>query len=188
VPKLDGGDKNAAYFDVEFQPGQVRWAKAGGEDIRAKIGPQQKAWLCSNWRVEIGSLPCTKVASIDSFTWKCSAVADDLGMFRESVYSPAAVTVPSIKMAISYVDHDAWSKAAKSWFIDGKHLESDEMTGRIVFLGPDMKEELGEIELQNVGFQSFKDEDSEGGSDKIKRFNVELYVEKMKFKINKYDM
>jgi hypothetical protein len=56
-----------------------------------------------------------------------------------------------------------------------------------VFLGPNMKDELGEIELQNVGFKKFSDDDSEANSEKIKRFNVELYVEKMIFKINEYD-
>jgi hypothetical protein len=40
VPKLDGSSKDAAYFDVGFECERVRWAKGGGEDIRAKIGPQ----------------------------------------------------------------------------------------------------------------------------------------------------
>jgi hypothetical protein len=56
-----------------------------------------------------------------------------------------------------------------------------------VFLDPNMKDELGEITLTNVGFKKFSDDDAEANSEKIKRFNVELYVEKMKFKINSYD-
>ena len=91
--------------------------------------------------------------------------------------------MPDLKLAISYADHDAWAQAApKKWFVDGHHLEADEMTGRIVFLGPNMKDELGEIELKNVGFKKFSDDDAEANSEKIKRFNVELYVEKMTFK------
>ena len=187
VPKLSGDSKDAAYFDIEWECEQVRWAKGGGEDIRGKIGPIQKAWLCSNFKVEIGSLPCNRVASVDSFTWKCAVTADQIGIFREPTKHPAKVTVPDIKLAISYADHDAWAQAAKKWFVDGHHLESDEMNGRIVFLGPDMKEELGEIELHNVGFKSFKEDDLEANSEKVKRFNPELYVEKMVFKINKYD-
>src|ERR1700709_2704053 len=62
-PKLDGASKDAAYFDVEFDTEQVRWAKGGGEDIRGKVGPKQKAWLCSNFRVEIGGLPCDRIAT-----------------------------------------------------------------------------------------------------------------------------
>jgi hypothetical protein len=187
VPKLDGSSKDAAYFDVEFEAEQVRWTKGGGEDIRGKIGPKQKAWLCSNFRVEIGSLPCSRVATVDTFTWKCSVAPDQIGIFREPTKHPAKVTVPEIKLSISSADHDPWAQAAKKWFVDGHHLEGDEMTGRIVFLDPNMTDEIGEIELQNVGFKKFSDEDSEANSEKIKRFNVELYVEKMRFKINSYD-
>jgi hypothetical protein len=187
VPKLDGSSKDAAYFDVEFEAEQVRWSKGDQSDIRGKIGPKQKAWLCSNFRVEIGSLPCSRVATVDTFTWKCSVAPDQIGIFREPTKHPAKVTVPEIKLSISSADHDAWAQAAKKWFVDGHHLEGDEMTGRIVFLDPNMTDEIGEVELQNVGFKKFSDEDSEANSEKIKRFNVELYVEKMKFKINSYD-
>ena len=40
----------------------------------------------------------------------------------------------------------------------------------------------------NVGFKKFSDDDAEANTEKIKRFNVELYVEKMAFNISKYDL
>jgi len=187
VPKLDGSSKDAAYFDIEFEAEQVRWSKGGGEDIRGKIGPKQKAWLCSNFRVEISGLPCDRIASVDSFTWKCSVSADQIGIHREHTKHPAKVTVPDLKFSISHADHDAWAQAAKKWFVDGHHREEHEHNGRIVFLDPDMSKELGEITLQNVGFKKFGHEDSEANSEKIKRFTVEMYVEKMLFKLNDYD-
>lgn len=187
VPKLDGSSKDACYFDIEFEAEKVRWAKAGGEDIRGKIGPKQKAWLSSNFRVEIGSLPCHRVATVDSFTWKCSVTADQIGIFREPTKHAAKVTVPDIKLGISMADYQPWADAAKAWFVDGQHLESNEMQGRIVFLGPDMKAELGDIELQNVGFKKFSKQDFEANGEKIARFDVELYVEKMKFNLKEYD-
>jgi hypothetical protein len=187
VPKLDGSSKDAAYFDVEFDAERVQWSKAGGEDIRAQIGPKQKAWLCSNFRVEIGDLPCNRVASVDSFTWKCSVAQDQVGIFREPTKHPAKVTVPDIKLSISQADYQPWADAARKWFIAGEHKEENEMTGRIVFLDPNMKDELGEITLLNVGFKKFSKDDFEANSEKIARFSVELYVEKMEFKINQYD-
>ena len=187
VPKLDGASKDAAYFDIEWEAEQVRWAKGGGEDIRGKIGPKQKQWLCSNFRVEIGGLPCNRVATVDSFTWKCAVATDMVGIFVENTKHPAKVTVPDVKLSISYADHQAWADAAKKWFIDGARTEADEMTGRITFLGPNMQTELGHVELQNVGFKKFSDEDAEANTEKIKRFNVELYVEKMTFFLNEYD-
>jgi hypothetical protein len=187
VPTLDGSSKDAAYFDVEFEPEKVRWSKGGGEDIRSKLGPKQKAWLCSNFRFELGGLPTQRVAKIDSFTWKCSVTPDQIGIHREPTKHPAKVTVPDIKVSISYADHQAWADWAKRWFVDGHHLEGDELNGRIVFLGPDMTKELGEITLENVGLKSFSDDDMEANSEKIKRFTAELYVEKMKFGIKEYD-
>jgi len=143
--------------------------------------------LCSNFRVELGALPCSRIASVDSFTWKCAIAADMIGIFREPTKHPAKVTVPDLKFGISMADYQAWADSAKKWFVDGNHKENDEMEGRIVFLDPNMKDELGEISLQNVGFKKFSKEDSEANSEKIARFNVELYVEKMVFKINQYD-
>jgi len=187
VPKLDGSSKDAAYFDVEFEAETVRWSKGDGSDVRGKIGPIQKAWLCSNFRIEIGSLPCNRIATVDSFTWSCKVSSDQIGIVREPTKHPAMVTVPDLKLSISSADHDAWAQAAKKWFVDGHHLETDEMTGSITFLGPDMVQELGRIELQNVGFKKFSDEDMEANSEKIKRFHVVLYVEHMKFHIQAYD-
>lgn len=191
VPKLDGSSKDAAYFDVTFEPEIVRWEQAKGEDIRANaIGAKQKAWLCSNFRVEIGdgkTLPCSRIASVDSFTWKCAIAADQIGIHREPTKHPAKVTVPDLKLSISMADHQPWADAAKKWFVDGFHEEGDETGGRIVFLGPDMKKELGEIQLDRVGFKKFSKDDLEANSEKIARFSVELYVEKMKFVINEYD-
>ncbi len=197
VPKLDGSSKEAAYFDIAFDPEQVRWSKGGGEDIRAKLGPKQKAWLCSNFAFELGSLPAKRVASIESFTWKCSCTPDQLGAFIEPTKHPAKVTVPDLKIAVSYADHQPWADWAKSWFVDGHHLERDELEGRIVFMGPDMKQEIGYINLHNVGLKSFGDstytndsqqeETNAANSEKIKRFSPEFYVEKMEFHIKDYD-
>jgi hypothetical protein len=190
IPKLDGSSKDAAYFDITIEPERVRWAKGGGEDIRANVGPKQKAWLFSNFRVEIGDgkvLPCSRIASVDSFTWKCAIAADQIGINREPTKHPAKVTVPDLKLSISMADHQPWADAARKWFVDGHHEENDETTGRIVFLGPDMKKELGEINLERVGFKKFSKDDLEANSEKIARFSVELYVEKMTFKLNEFD-
>jgi hypothetical protein len=187
VPKLDGSSKDAAYFDIEFEAEEVKWAKSSGEVLKGKIGPKQKAWLCSNFKVEIGGLPCDRVSTVDSFTWKCAVASDQIGIHRLPTKHPAKVTIPDIKLSISYADHAAWAEAAHKWFVLGNHEEKDEMTGRIVFLGPDMAKELGSIDLMGVGFKKFSDDDAEANSEKIKRFNVELYVEGMKFNIQYSD-
>ncbi|MBA3459259.1 MAG: phage tail protein [Deltaproteobacteria bacterium] len=187
VPKLSGDSKDAAYFDIEFEPERVKWSKGGGEIIQGKLGQKQKQWLCSNFRIEVGKLPTTRVASIDSFTWKCAIAPDQLGGFNESTKHPAKVTTPDLKLAISYADHQAWADWAYSWFIGGNRKESDEVDGAIIFLGPNLKDELGRIDLKHIGIKKFSDDDAEANSEKIKRFNVELYCEKMVFNMKEVD-
>lgn len=188
VPKLEGSAKVGAYFDIEFEPERVRYAKAGGEVIKGDVGEKQKSWLTSNYRVEgFAGLPLDRVASVDSFTWKCAIVQDQVGITREATKHPAKVTVPDIKLSISMADYAPWAAAAKKWFIDGHHLESDEMEGRIVFLGPNMSDELGSIDLKNVGFKKVSRQALEANSEKIARFDVEFYVEKMIFDIKHFN-
>ena len=184
IPKLDGSSKEAAYFDLEWEVESVRWLKGDGSDIRTRIGPKQKAWLASNFRFEMGSLPCNRVATIDSFTWKRTVVPTRTG---EPIKRSAKVTVPNIKIEVSMADFDQWAEAARKWFIDGQHSENDEMSGAIVFLGPDLKAELGRVMLKNCGFAKFAHGAFEASSEGIARFSVEFYVESMEFVLKEWD-
>lgn len=186
-PKLDGSSKDGLYLDVEFDAEQVRWAKGDNSDIRGQYGTKQKAWLAANFRFEMGSLACSRVASIDAFTWKCAVAADQIGIFREPTKHPAKVTVPDVKVSVSMADYEAWAGPAKKWFVDGEHLAGNEMQGAIVLLGPDMKKEIGRVELKNCGFKKFSKQTLEANSEKIARFDVEFYVEGMTFHLTEFD-
>jgi len=186
-PKMDGSSKDAMYLDVEFEAEQVRWAKGDGSDIRGKYGTKQKAWLCSNFRFEMGGLPCSRVATVDAFTWKCAVASDQIGIFREPTKHAAKVTVPDLKVSVSMADYDQWQQAAKSWFIDGNHLAGNEMQGSLVLLGPNMKDTIGTVEFKNCGFKKFSKQTLEANSEKIARFDAEFYVEGMTFKLDEFD-
>jgi hypothetical protein len=183
-PKLDGSSKDAAYFDFEWEAETVRWLTGDNSDIRNSVMPKQKAWLSSNFRFEMGGLPCNRVATIDSFTWKCSVVTERAGT---PVKRSANVTVPNIKVEVSVADHDAWAEAARRWFIEGRHNESDEMIGAIVFLNPDMKSELGRVSLKNCGFVKFARAALEANSEAVARFTAEFYVEDMEFVLKEFE-
>jgi hypothetical protein len=186
-PKMDGAAKDAMYLDVEFDAEQVRWAKGDGSNIQGKYGTKQKAWLAANFRFEMGSLPCSRVATVDAFTWKCAVAQDQIGIFREPTKHAAKVTIPDLKVSVSMADYDAWAGPAKSWFVDGNHLAKDEMQGALVLLGPDMKAEIGRVEFKNCGFKKFSKQTLEANSEKIARFDVEFYVEGMTFALKEFD-
>jgi hypothetical protein len=187
TPKFDGGDKTACYFTVGMKPERVRYVPGDKKDIRSPIGGAQKHYLCSNFRLELSGLPCDRVATVDAMELKCGTATDDIGINRESTLHPTAVTVPDLKVSWSYADFTDIEKDARAWFVEGHHLEENEKHGRLVMLGPDMKEEIAEIILGNVGWKSFKGDDREGASDKLLRCSGEFYVETMSLNIKKYD-
>lgn len=186
-PALKGDSKDAIYLDVSFQPEICRWTKGDNKDIRGNYGTKQKAWLASNFKVEIGGLPCNRIASVDAFEWKCEVSPDDIGEKRESTYHPAKVVTPDLSFSISMADYDAWQQAATKWFINGEHLAANEMQGSITLLGPDMKKEVGRITLHNMGFKKFAKEPFEAGKNAIARFKSDFYCEGITFEMAETD-
>ena len=183
LPRLDASTKDAGAFEIEFAPGRVRVAKGDGSDIRATLGARQQPWLCSSFRFELGTLPCARVASIESFTWLCTPTA-------ATVFQPSGgptITVPDLRLSISAADYDAWAQAAEHWFIDGQHGAVDERDGLITFLTPDLQTPLGTIALGNVGFRRFSPLPPPGGGDALYRFTVDLYVERMSLHLLQYE-
>lgn len=188
IPALDGSSKEPAYMTVKFDPERIRYSKRSGEKLKGKIGSATKKWLCSNWRFELGSLPTSRVAKIDSFTWKQAVIKDEVGQFREPTKHPAKVEVPNLKLTISMADIEPWRMWHQSFIIDGKCAEEDELTGSITFLGPDLKEELAEIQLDHVGLISLQQAKQEANKEEVARFEVELYVEQMNFEYKVRDL
>jgi len=82
---------------------------------------------------------------------------------------------------------DAWSQAARAWFIDARHLEGDARDGVITLLTPDLQTPLGEIVLGNVGFKRFSPLPAADGSDALYRFTVDLYVERMSLRLVQFE-
>jgi len=180
-PKCDGSSKEPAYFDFEWEAESVRWRKGDNSDIRTSVAPAQKQWLCSNFRFEMGGLPTSRVATIDSFAWNYLLAPAQPGELSKH---PGRVTIPNITVEVSMADYDAWAEAARKWFIDGQHEDNDEMAGAIVFLAADMKTELGRVTLRHCGFAKFIRGTFEAGGDKIARFSCEFYVEEMEFALS----
>lgn len=179
-PALDASGKDAVYLEVEVDAERVRIAPANGK-IQGQYGTKQKAWLAPNFRLDISGLPCDRVSKIEAMTWKCSVSTDHVGIFREHSKVPAKVTIPNLKFSVSANDFKDWSDRAKSWFVDGNHLEKDHMQGSITLLGPGMKETMARLELHNLGFKAVKMPALEANGEKASRIEVEMYMEGLTF-------
>lgn len=183
VPAMDGSNKDAGYFTIELDPRIIRYEKGSGAKITGEEKVGSKKWLCSNFRLEIDGLPTDRVAKIDSFSWEQKVVKDEVGLFREPMKEPAALTVPNLKLTISMADYWQWYEWFKSFVIDGKCTDDDEKKGALTFLGPDLAEELGAITFDHLGIISLEQEAVEANSENVARFTVELYCESMFFDV-----
>jgi phage tail-like protein len=183
IPKLDGSSKEAGYIDVEWESENVLHTPGKGEDIKGDYGTKQKQWTPSMFKFDLAGLTdaCKRVATIDSFTWKQAVVTDQIGAQRIMTKHPAKVTVPDVKITLSAADFEPWRAWAQAWFQDGKCLASDHKDGTITFLSPDMKTEIGHIELKQCGLKKVTAPSLEANKEEVARVTVELFVEEMKF-------
>lgn len=182
VPALDAASKDSAYLTVGFRGEEITMQKGDNADLKGVLNTKQKAWLCSNFRVEIGGLPCARVSKIDSFTIKQNVVDDAVGSMRINCIEPSQIEIPNLKLTISAADLEPWAKWFDDFVIKGNNGQDKELNGAIEFLDPSMSRVLGTVNLMNVGIFSMAQQKQEKG-DKINSFVVELYVEKMAFDI-----
>jgi T4-like virus tail tube protein gp19. len=181
IPALDAASKDPAYLTVSFSPEYTRDAKASGKLAPEKT-PTQKAFLPSNFRLELDGLDCSKVSKIDSFTVKQTVATDDIGDARDMQKEPGKLEVPNLRVAVAEVAAATWSAWFEDFVIKGNNDDAHEKSGAIVFLAPNRKDELGRVILHNVGIFALR---HEAATEKISHVVAELYCEQMELQVGK---
>lgn len=178
IPAMDGGSKDGGFFTVKFQPERIEYQKGDDADLKGVVNGKQKRWLCSNFRLRIGNLDCTKVNKIDAITIKQGVVNDAVGEMREDSWEPSKLEIPNLKVTLAASHAQTWIDWHKSFVIDGKCSQDDELSGAIEFLSPDGVT-MGSLDLFQCGIFSLQAEKLEANKDAIARMTAELYVERM---------
>ena len=152
---MDGSSKDAGYFTIKFDPEEITYAKGDGAVVQDGVNTKQKAWLCSNFRVRVGKLPCARVASVDAFTIKQGTGKEGTG-----------IEFPNLKIRFSAADAAAWQDWFNEFVVQGRNGQDKELDGAIEFLDPALKEVLGSVELSQIGIFSLGPEKQEAGSER----------------------
>jgi len=161
-PTLDRSSRKQGYLIVKVKAEKVRLEKT--KNIEHKLNTDPKLWQASNFRVEMGGLPCKFVSVIESLSIKYT---------MGNGTTPTKVEIPNIKFTISTADWGAW----ENWYnaTRGSIKKSKELSGSITFMSPDMKTELSEINVSEVRLVSLRKK--RGG----RFFEAELSVSEMNF-------
>ena len=170
-PALDAARKEPAYMTIKIHAENVIHKKGDGKMVEGQIAPATKKWQSSNFKVDIGDLPCSRVSKVSSLTWKQGVAKDEVGRSRERTGH-----VNNLKITLPMQDWNAW----ENWMTRSLLSSEGETTGSITFLGPDMTESYT-IELLNVGIIAMSAEKATTNSDRLQTFVVELQINETDF-------
>jgi hypothetical protein len=157
VPALDATAKDPAYIAVSLACDKVTPVKPTGQVVQ---GQKQKAWIPSNYVFEIDGANTKRVASIDSFTWKCRLASN--GSFGIEI-DDIAVTFPK-------EDLSSWQQ----WYNNLVGGEADERDGALTLIGADDGAVVTFV-LSNLGLYRLRP--AQGAAGRIK---AEMYCERMR--------
>lgn len=178
-PALDAAAKTPAQLTVKVAPESIARTKASG-NLKAGAAQKQKAWLVSNFRFELDGLDAKMVSKIDAFTVKQTMATDDVGDVRDFQREPGQVEFPNLRVTLAESSAQSWRDWFDDFVVKGNNGDEREKNGAIVFLDAARKQELGRIELKNVGIFALRRPLSTG--EQIARVIAELYVESMELK------
>ena len=182
IPECNGSSKDPAYLTLKYAPEYTRYKKASGKVTGEINGLNQKAWLPSNFRLEIAGLDCTKVNKIEAMTVKQTTTTDDIGDARDNQKEPGKLEFPALKVTFSEGTAQTWLDYFKSFVIDGNCHEDQEKSGSLTFLTANREKPLATVSFFNMGIYKIVPDKSEANDDKIKRVSAELYCERMELK------
>lgn len=180
IPDLDATCKDRAFLTVKFNPEEITYMDGDKSVIAGVINTRNKQWLCSNFRMRLGDLPCQHVSRIDSFTIRQGIVPETSGDFRVSGRAVAKLEIPNLKVTFSASDSKPWAAWFDEFVVKGRNTQDKELSGVIELLDPGGTEVLGAIDLHQVGIFSLSPEKSEEAhTAETSHYVAELYVERM---------
>ncbi len=180
-PALDGAAKEPAYMKVKIQPEYVRLRKVNGDEkLKGALGPKQKMWVASSFRLNIDGIDEAKYANkIEAFTIKQGIKKLYTGVERFPQVEPTKLEFPNIVGTISLEYADKLLEWHEQYTMKGRQYPSGQKTGSIEFLSPQRDKTLFSLNLYDVGLTSLQILQSQANQDQIKRVKFELYVGRM---------
>lgn len=183
VPALDTGSKDSAFFTLVLEPREILYKEGDASNRADAIDTAGKKWSCSAFRLQLGDLPCTDVARIESFTIRQVLSPEVKGDFRVSTRMKSSLEIPNLKITFAPTMIQPWAAWFNEFVIQGRNSQKEELSGTIGFLDS-AGNETGSIGLSQIGiFALSRKRKQEEANNRISHYVAELYVEKMTFNL-----
>jgi hypothetical protein len=178
LPKLDAAGKDMYTISASLKPTMVTPHKGGGK-IAGTTNVKTKNVINSNFKLEVGGLPCGRCKSIDAFTWKNKCQENRFGEARYAELVPTVMEQAVLKATFDgHPDtYGPWADWFKTFALDGANGSEAELAGAVTWLDSKSQGEVFRLEMQNIGIHELAGADTDGNGDKVREFTVTCYVE-----------
>jgi phage tail-like protein len=177
-PALDAASKDAAKMTLKVSPEFTRSAAPGGQLKGVTTGASRKRWAPANFRLEIGSLDCTRVNKIEALTLKQTGADNAVGEVRKA--EPGSLVVPNLVITMAESHAQDFYNWHEDFVIRGNNGDGQEKSGSLEFLSSDLAT-LFTLKFSNLGIFKIGSESNVAGSESIRRVRAEMYCEQISF-------
>lgn len=181
LPKADATSKDFATIKVKLQPETISFNLREGAKLGPRTVDKQKQWLCSAFRLSLGSFDMSHVISVEALTFKVGVKPFHKGGFQLPLYHPTKLELPKLiftmpmKFAGPVVDW--YSKAvAEQGTTDNEY----ELDGSLEFLDPAHRKTIYEIEFGEIGPEKMTILKSEANKNDTMKVKFEAYISRAK--------
>jgi phage tail-like protein len=180
-PKLDGGDKSAAYMSIAMSVEGIVFKKGSGAQLAPPKGfENQKLWTACNFSLRLDGFEqfCTRVTKIDSFTVKQNVIEYHMGGQRAPIKTPSAIEFPNIAFYVPEADAQVFADHVATRVVGGE--VPGRLTGMIQTYD-NAHRSLFTLSFSGADIIGVTPDRSDASSEEIKQHKVEIYTENMKF-------
>ncbi len=177
LPALDAANNDPGLLTIKFRPERTKLAPVGGKLPNQPLA-KQKTWVASNFRLQVGQLPCSRVSKIEALTIKQHITEYREGGDTGAVHlAPGKLEFPNLVVTFSAVDSGPWQSFFDDFVLKGNNGQADELGGDLELMAPDLKTVLATLQFFHLGIFRLAPEEVEPSSTNMQRFRADLYCE-----------
>lgn len=183
-PKLDGGDKSAAYMSVGIAVEDITFTPGKGQKLAQSPGTAgQKLWSANNFRFRLDGYDqaCRRTTKVDSFTIKQTIIEHHVGGRQSAIKLPSQIEFPNLAFYVPESDAQPFfDHHTRRAMQNKREIAPGSGQGSIDVFDQDGKTIFG-VQFYGAEIFNVAPEKSDASSEDIKLVKVELYTEKMTF-------
>src|SRR5207244_2544402 len=116
---------------------------------------------------------------VEGITLKQKVTQLAVGEMREYQLEPTQIEYPNLVITLPESHSKSFWKWYETFVVQGKCTQSDEKTGSLEFLSPNLQEVLFTLEFHGLGIFKMQPDKAEAGAEKIRSLRVEMFCERI---------